>query len=46
MYYSRVEDDLCGGERGNATSLVAGIMEVKQIGKIVIYVHGLDLNVV
>lgn len=35
-----------GGERENATTLVAGILEVMQIGKILIYGHGLDLNVV
>lgn len=34
------------GERGNATSLVAGILEVTQIGKVIIYRHSLDLNVV
>lgn len=33
-----------GGERGNATPLVAGILEVMQIGKMLIY--GLDLNMV
>lgn len=35
-----------GGERGNAATLVAGILEVMQIGKIIIYGHGLDLYVV
>lgn len=34
------------GERGNATSLVTGILEVERIGKIIIYGHSLDVNVV
>lgn len=44
MCFSRVEDDqLECVRRGNATSLVAAILEVKRIGKI-IFGRGLDLQ--